>query len=91
MKQPNCMDQSSVYQIRVAGRLSESWQDYFEEMEIAYTTSDEGKEITIFTGKLADQAALQGAIQKLYALGLPLVSVQKVNDADKHSLNAEAK
>jgi hypothetical protein len=79
------MDQTSVYQIRVAGRLSESWQDYFDEMEIAYTTSDEGKEITIFTGKLADQAALQGTIQKLYALGLPLVSVQKMHDCTVNS------
>ena len=71
------MDQSAVYSIRVKGRLHNGWEGYFENMEISQEINDQGATITLLTGELADQAALQGTLQKLYTLGLALISVEE--------------
>jgi len=66
--------QPATYQIKVPGPLETLWVDWAEEMTITITTDDEGLSITTLTGNL-DQAALQGLLRRLYALGLPLISV----------------
>lgn len=72
------IDQTAVYRIIVQGLLNGEWAGYFEDLAIAQGKDGNGKPVTILTGQLADQAALQGSLQKLYALGLPLVSVEKL-------------
>ena len=61
------------YQIKVKGRLGNQWCDWFEGMTI---TSEEG--VTAITGKVADQAALHGLLIRVRDLGLPLISVKRV-------------
>ena len=61
------------YQIKVKGRLGSQWCDWFEDMTI---TSEEG--VTTITGKVADQAALHGLLIRVRDLGLPLISVKRV-------------
>ncbi|MCD4788616.1 MAG: hypothetical protein K8R37_01350 [Bacteroidales bacterium] len=61
------------YQIKVKGRLGSQWCDWFEGMTI---TSEEG--VTTITGKVADQAALHGLLIRVRDLGLPLISVKRV-------------
>jgi hypothetical protein len=73
------MDQSALYQIRVQGSLDEEWSGYFEGLEICRVVTTDGKPVTLLTGQLVDQAALQGTLQKLYALGLVLISVQTLD------------
>ena len=68
------LDRPASYQIRVSGRLDESWSDWVEGMTIRTERRDDGPPFTILTGSL-DQAALQGLLRRLYSLGLPLVSV----------------
>jgi hypothetical protein len=70
------LDQPGTYRIRVQGALSEHWMEYFEEMEIMTEASPDGAQITVLTGCLTDQAAVQGVLQKLYNLGFPLISVE---------------
>jgi hypothetical protein len=48
-------------------------------MTVAIDNSGEGPPETTLTGVL-DQAALQGMLRRLYALGLPLISVNWVQD-----------
>jgi hypothetical protein len=72
------MDLSGVYRITVQGQLNGDWANYFEDLEVLPAVDKDGKPITMVTGQLTDQAALQGTLQKLYALGLPLVSVEKL-------------
>ena len=62
-----------VYQIKVKGRLSNQWIDWFEGMTI---TSEGG--ITTITGPVTDQAALHGLLIRVRDLGLPLLSVNCV-------------
>ena len=60
-------------EIRVKGRIDERWSDWFEDL-ITHTDQDE----TILSGTVVDQAALYGLLAKLRDLGLPLVSVNRV-------------
>jgi hypothetical protein len=80
MKNLSAMNQPMVYQISVRGRLADDWSTYFEGMRISHATRTDGAAITILTGTLADQAALQGTLQSLYALGLPLIALEVLPD-----------
>jgi hypothetical protein len=66
--------QSQVYQIRIKGHLGDQWTDWFEGLTI---TLKEGGE-TLLTGPVVDQAALHGLLKKVRDLGMPLLSVNRV-------------
>ena len=74
----HAMEQTGLYRITVQGLLDREWASYFEDLEILPGNGENTSPVTFLMGKLADQAALQGTLQKLYALGLPLVSVEKL-------------
>jgi hypothetical protein len=67
-------DGPSIYQIMVKGLLDQKWSDWFDGFAITPQTSDE----TLLTGPVTDQAALHGLLAKIRDLGLPLLSVQRV-------------
>lgn len=67
-------DQATVYQIRLQGQLDHRWSDWFDGMAIVPDGSGE----TLLTGPVADQAALHGLLRKVRDLGLPLLSVNRV-------------
>jgi hypothetical protein len=66
--------QPAVYQIRVQGHLGPQWTDWFEGLTI---TQDEDGE-TLLTGPVVDQAALYALLRRVRDLGLPLLSVTRV-------------
>ena len=70
------LDQPAVYRIQVQGLLGEEWADWFDGLVITVDRAAGGASITTLSGTVADQAALQGLLTKLYNLGLPLISVQ---------------
>jgi hypothetical protein len=63
----------TIYEIRVAGRLSPQWTGWFDGL----TITPEGDE-TCLAGPVADQAALHGLLKKVRDLGLPLLSVNQI-------------
>ena len=65
----------ATYQIKVSGHLGESWSDWAGGMAITLESAGDGSPVTALTGTVADQAALQGLLRRLYSLGLPLLSV----------------
>ena len=67
-------DQPAVYQIRIKGHLGPQWTEWFEGM--AVTREENGD--TLLTGPVVDQAALHGLLKKVRDLGLPLLSVIRV-------------
>ena len=75
VKQKLMLDQPATYQIKVPGHLDESWSDWTGGMTITVESQDDGPPVTTLTGPVADQAALQGLLRRLYSLGLPLLSV----------------
>ena len=66
--------QPMVYQIRVKGHLGREWTDWFEGLTIRITDNGE----TLLTGLVVDQAALHGLLKKVRDLGMPLLSVLRV-------------
>ena len=70
----NDLDQPMLYQIRIKGHLGPQWTDWFEGMTI--TLEENGD--TLLTGPVVDQAALHGLLRRVRDLGLPLVSVSRV-------------
>jgi hypothetical protein len=75
VKQKLTLDQPATYQIKLPGHLDESWSDWAGGMTITIESGDDGPPTTALTGVVADQAALQGLLRRLYSLGLPLISV----------------
>jgi hypothetical protein len=74
-KQKLTLDRPATYQIKVPGELDESWSDWAGRMTITVECEGDGPPVTSLTGTVADQAALQGLLRRLYSLGLPLISV----------------
>ena len=63
-----------VYQIRVRGHLGRQWADWFGGLTV--TPEDTGD--TLLTGPVVDQAALHGLLRRVRDLGLPLLSVMRL-------------
>jgi hypothetical protein len=71
------LDRRTTYQIIVPVELDESWTDWDGQMSLEVVPSDEGPPVTVISGQL-DQAALHGLLRRVYALGLPIQSVNRV-------------
>jgi hypothetical protein len=65
------------YEIRLGGRLDARWATWFDGMTVS--PRDDGT--TVVRGEVPDQAALHGLLQRTRDLGLPLLSVRRL-DAD---------
>ncbi len=68
------LNEAAVYQITVPGELDQYWSGWDEEMEIEVQRDSENYPVSILIVNV-DQAALHGLLRRLYALGLPLISV----------------
>lgn len=66
------------YEIHVQGCLGPEWSAWFEGLTVSRQPGGE----TILAGPVADQAALHGILIKIRNLGLPLLSVRRV-EADR--------
>jgi hypothetical protein len=67
-------DETMVYQIKLKGHLGRRWTDWFGGLTI--TLEDNGD--TLLTGPVVDQAALFGLLRRVRDLGMPLLSVTRV-------------
>ena len=80
VKQKLTLYQTATYQIKVPGHLDESWSEWAGGMTITVESEGDGPPaVTTLTGTIADQAALQGLLRRLYSLGLPLISVNRLD------------
>jgi hypothetical protein len=68
-------DQPAIYQIILQGHLSSQWSDWFEGFTI--TLDERGQ--TILVGPVLDQPALHGLLKKIRDLGIPLISVNRLD------------
>ena len=72
-----------VYQIVVKGHLDSEWSDWFDGLNI--TMVDNGE--TILSGPIVDQTALHGVLIKIRDLGLPLLSLIRVESEKRKESN----
>jgi hypothetical protein len=63
-----------IYEIRIKGHLDDQWADWFGDLTL--TLEENGD--TLLTGTLVDQAALHALLRRVRDLGMPLLSVMRV-------------
>ncbi len=67
--------ESIIYQIKIKGRLDSRWSDWFD--GLAVTAGSNGS--TVLTGTVIDDSALHGLLKKIRDLGMPLLSVNRMD------------
>jgi hypothetical protein len=76
---------SKAYRIVVRAELGERFAAAFEGMEVV---AAEGR--TVITGEVIDQSDLHGVLDRINALGLELVSVQRVPEENRRGQPGES-
>ncbi len=69
----------ATYRIVVQGALSEYWRDRLAGLSIAITHQRGELPRTTLLGPIRDQAELNGVLDTLYGLHLPILSVETVD------------
>jgi hypothetical protein len=78
-------DEPGLYEIRLKGHLDNRWADWFE--GLSFTHDSDGT--TILCGPVVDQAALHGLLKKVRDLGIPLLSVMRVEPGQVDASDAK--
>ena len=73
-RQKLTLDRKAAYRIIVPGHLDPHWMEWGSEIKVTAGSDDSGQPLSTLTG-VFDQAALLGLLRRLYAMGLPLISV----------------
>jgi hypothetical protein len=73
------------YEIRIQGHLDTQWAEWFGGLTIVLEDNGE----TLLTGPVVDQAALFRLLRKVRDLGMPLVSVNRVELNQRGAPDAE--
>jgi wyosine [tRNA(Phe)-imidazoG37] synthetase (radical SAM superfamily) len=68
------MHTPTFYEIRIKGHIGDSWSSWFEGLSLHHEENGQ----TVLRGAIVDQAALHGVLMRIRDLGLPLVSVNRV-------------
>jgi len=77
--------QPTIYQIRLEGHLGRQWTEWFDGLAITLHRNGD----TLLTGPVVDQAALHGLLKKVRDLGVPLVSLNRVEPGPAEALEAK--
>lgn len=67
-----------IYQIKVQGRLDDSWSGWLGNTRISVEEDDCGP-VTIIQGDVPDQPALFGILDRIRDLNLTLISVSQTS------------
>ncbi len=78
-------EEGIVYEIRVRDSLDKCWYHWFEGMEV--TCNEDGE--TVMIGRVADQAALHGLLERIRDLNLILILVRQVPDEGPENVSSE--
>ena len=74
-----------IYEIRLKGHLGSEWTDWFGGLTI--TLGEDGD--TLLAGPVVDQAALHGLLRQVRDLGMPLLSVSRVQTGNAATSDVE--
>ena len=73
------LTQPAAYRIRFAGRANNGWSDFLSDLTETRWKTD-GASMTELTGCVTDQSALFGLLCRLRDLGVPLISVEFIEN-----------
>jgi hypothetical protein len=69
----------AIFRVRVQGVLDKDWGNYFDTQAVSIEKDTAGFLTTVLTSKPVDQSALVGLVNYLNSLGLPLISIECLN------------
>jgi hypothetical protein len=67
--------EAGLYEIRIKGHLDARWAAWFDGLSLIHDSDG----TTVIHGRVVDQAALHGLLQKVRDIGLPLLSVTRAD------------
>ena len=79
----NAFSKPAVYQIRVQGKIDQSWSARLGDMQIRVIHNPGSKPLSVLVGNIQDQAALSGILNALYELHLTVISVKMLKELDQ--------
>jgi hypothetical protein len=79
--------QPQLYEIRFKGHLNRRRAQTFEGLEMVQEPGGE----TVLTGPVIDQAALHGILSRIRDLGVPLLSVKRVEQDETNAERSDPK
>jgi hypothetical protein len=74
------VDAPGTYRICVQGRLDASWTNMLGGLTVDTSSGPQDGTVTAWSGSVRDQAALGGILSRLFEMGLPLISVERLPD-----------
>ena len=80
--------QAATYRIRVSGELGEEWSERAQGMTVSIRRSETENSFTELIGELPDDAAVMGVLDALYAHGARLLSVERLGEVQKISVES---
>ena len=70
--------ESRTYEIRFSGHLDHRWSAWFDGLTVTHAADG----TTVLRGPVVDQAALHGLLRRVRDLGLPLLSVTRLEPGE---------
>ena len=68
-----------LYEVRLQGHLDRRWSNRLQ--GLSFTFESDGT--TILTGQIPDQAALHGLLTQIRDLGVPIVSIRRIDNEER--------
>lgn len=66
--------QPLIYEVSIKGHLADDWNDWFG----GVTVTPQADGTTLLTCQVVDQAALHGLLRQIRDLGMPLISINRI-------------
>jgi hypothetical protein len=63
-----------MYQICIKGHINSDWAEWLQNFQIKHKRNG----ISVLTGQIIDQAALQGLLNQLFDLGIIVLSMKRI-------------
>ena len=73
---------NQTYEIKLKGHIDRSWGEWFDGFILTY----ESDGTTRLSGEIVDQAALHGLLKRIRDLGLPLISINRLNTEEQKDI-----
>ena len=78
MSEMSTADGAGRYEIRIRGHLDSRWATWFDGLSLRADSDG----TTVIHGPVIDQSALHGLLRKVRDVGLPLISVTRIDSED---------
>ena len=73
------MHETSVFGICIKGELDDRWSEFFHAQSVSVVSDGSTRRLSMLVSDPLDQAAQLGLLNRLNAMGLALVSVQRLS------------